>query len=115
MEELSWHSIIWYGAFSILVFYQQLHSKNIRGSSQVFEFALNLSAFLGMLTGIVYLIYYGWTVVWWASLAIFFIGLAATTVGVIVEKFTGAFALSLLAFFGWPVCAYLMFYNIPQN
>lgn len=113
MQTLSWTSIAFYCAFSIFVFYQQLHGKNFRGASQSFGLALNASAFAGMMTGLAYLLYYGWTVVWWAPVVILLIGLAATIVGLVVEKIVGLVALSVGGFIGWPVCAYYMFSHIP--
>ena len=113
MQALSWLSIAFYCAFGIFVFYQQLHVKNFRGASQGFLLALNLSAFIGMLTGIAYLVYYGWSVVWWASIIIFVFGLAASTLGFLIERIVGSLALSLGAFVGWPVCAFFMFQYVP--
>lgn len=103
-----------YCAFSILVFYQQLHVKNFRGASQAFALALNISALVGMLTGLAYLVYYGWSVVWWAPIVIFVIGILASMLGFIVERMVGAMALSVGAFIGWPVCAYFMFRYVPS-
>lgn len=114
MPTLSWPSIAAYCLFGIFVFYQQLHVKNFRGASQVFAMVLNISAFAGMLTGLVYLVYYGWVVVWWAPVVIFIIGLLASLVGLIFERAAGSLALSLGGFVGWPVSAYLMFHYIPK-
>lgn len=115
MQTLSWPSIAFYCVFSIFVFYQQLHVKNFRGASQSFALALNISAFAGMLTGLAYLLYYGWSVVWWAPIAVFLIGFVASSVlGFLVERVVGAFALSLGGFIGWPVCAYFMFSYVPS-
>jgi hypothetical protein len=113
MQTLSWTSIAFYCAFSIFVFYQQLHGKNFRGASQSFGLALNVSAIAGMMTGLAYLLYYGWTVVWWAPIVILVIGVAATLVGLLLEKLVGKEALSVGGFIGWPVCAYYMFSHIP--
>ena len=113
MQAISWPSVAFYCAFGIFVFYQQLHVKTFRGASQAFLLALNLSAVIGMLTGLVYLVYYGWSVVWWAPLVIFAIGLAASMLGFLVERVVGSLALSLGAFAGWPVCAFFMFQYVP--
>ena len=114
MQALSWTSVAFYSAFGIFAFYQQLHGKNFRGESQVFSLALNISAFASMLTGVAYLVYYGWSVVWWAPIVIFVIGLlAAGVLGFLLERLVGALALSLGGFIGWPVCAYFMFHYVP--
>jgi len=114
MQALSWTSVAFYIAFGIFAFYQQLHGKHFRGASQVFSLVLNISAFASMLTGVAYLVYYGWSVVWWAPILIFVIGiLAAGGLGFLLERLVGALALSLGGFIGWPVCAYFMFYYVP--
>ena len=81
MQTLSWLSIVFYCAFGIFVFYQQLHAKNFQGASQAFALTLNISAVAGMLTGIAYLVYYGWATVWWAPGVIFIVGLVASPIG----------------------------------
>jgi len=98
----------------MFVFYQQLHARNFRGSSKGFEAILMLSAFSGMITGLSYLIYYGWTVVWWVPIPIFVVGLLFTIVGAFVERLLGPIVLSLLGFIGWPLCAVAMFKYIPN-
>ena len=114
MEVISWSSALFYMFFGIFVYYQQLHVRDFQGESQLFNLLLTLSAFAGMLTGLAYLLVYGWTVVWWAPVLIFLISVVAgTTVGVIVESVVGKHALSLLGFVGWPLCAYWMFQAIP--
>ncbi len=114
MQTLSWPSIAFYCLFGIFVFYQQLHVKNFQGASQSFALALNISAFAGMLTGLAYLIYYGWSVVWWAPIVIFLIGLVASMFGFLLERLVGSLALSLGGFVGWPVSAYFMFSYVPS-
>lgn len=115
MQTLSMPSMVFYCAFSIFVFYQQLHVKNFQGASQSFVLALNISVFAGMLTGLAYLVYYGWSVVWWAPILIFVIGLLASMLGFLVEHVVGSLALSLGGFIGWPVCAYFMFSYVPAT
>ena len=115
MSVLSWPSIAFYCGFSTLIFYQQLHAKNFRGGSAAFGFALSISGLFGMLVGLAYLIYYGWSVVWWAPVVIFIVSLISFSIGLLVERVVGAFALSIAAFIGWPVCAYFMFKFIPSN
>jgi|UniRef100_UPI003784D08C hypothetical protein len=123
MQSISWLSVLFYCLFGMFVFYQQLqvrgfethpHLRGFRGSSQGFETILKFSAFAGRITGLVYLIYYGWTVVWWAPIPIYVVGLLFPIVGVFVERLLGSFALSLLGFIGWPLCAFAMFTHIPS-
>ncbi len=113
MEFLSWMSVLFYCLFSTFVYYQQLHVRDFQGASKVFELVLSLSAFTGMITGLAYLIYYGWTVVWWAPVVIFVIGILFTFIGIVIDQLLGKFTLSFLGFIGWPVCAYFMFHYVP--
>ena len=116
MGAMSWASIAFYCIFGVFVFYQQLHAKNFRGESQWFLFALNVSALLGVITALAYLVYYGWSVAWWAPIAILAIGvLVAGFLGVLVERLVGALAVSCAAFVGWPLAAYFMFRFVPVH
>lgn len=115
MQALLWPSIGFYCLFGVFIFYQQLHVKNFHGASQGFALALNISAILGMVTGVVYLVYYGWNVVWWAPLIVFVIGLLASMLGFLAERLVGATVLSVSAFAGWPACAYFMFSYVPRG
>jgi hypothetical protein len=114
MESLSWMSVLFYCLFCTFVYYQQLHIRHFQGASKAFELLLSLSAFAGLITGVVYLVYYGWTVVWWAPMVIFVIGILFTFIGVFIEQLLGKLTLSFLGFIGWPVCAYLMFHYVPE-
>ena len=67
-----------------------------------------------MITGLVFLVYYGFKVVWWAPLALFGIGLVFQFISNTIENLIGTFALSMLGFIGWPVCAFLMFASVPD-
>ena len=98
----------------MFVFYQQLHARDFRGASQSFGLVLSLFAFLGMLTGFAYLIYYGWVVVWWAPIPIFILGLLSSVVGFLIERVIGKLSISLLGFIAWPVCAFFMFRLVPN-
>ena len=115
MAALSWPSIIFYSLFSCFVFYQQLHGRRFSGANSVIGLLINISAFIGMVTGFIYLIYYGWSVVWWAPIVIFFIGLILSIFNFFLERLLGAYVLSIGGFIGWPVCAYLMFSYIPAG
>lgn len=113
-DALPWAVVITYCLYSMFIFYQQLHAKNFRGDSQIFLSTLVVSGFTGMLTGLMFLVYYGFMVVWWAPFVLFGLGLACQFVSNIIEGLIGAFALSMLGFIGWPVCAFLMFTSVPD-
>lgn len=114
MNSLSWSSIGFYCLFSIFLFYQQLHGRHFRGSSAAFGLVLSVSALIGTITGLAYLVYYGWSVVWWAPFIIFIVGVLAGIAGLALEKLTGPFAISFAGFLGWPVSAYFMFRTVPS-
>ena len=115
MNLLSWPSIGFFCLFSIFLFYQQLHIKTFRGSSQSFALALNISSLLGTLTALTYLLYYGWHVVWWAPILILISGMvSATVIRILVQGELGLTLLSATAFIGLPICAYFMFSLIPN-
>lgn len=114
MTALSWPSIGFYCLFSIFLFYQRLHLKQFRGESQGFHALLATSAMVGTLTGIAYLLYYGWSVAWWAPIFIFLLGMGAGIASVAFEHLVGALTLSLVGFVGWPISAYFMFKLMPD-
>ena len=103
MESLSWTSVLFFCLFGAFVHYQQLHVRDFQGASQAFELILSLSVFAGMITGVVCLIYYGWTVVWWVPIVTLVIGILFTFVGVVIEQLLGKFILTLLGFIGFAV------------
>lgn len=114
VEVISLASVIFYCIHGMFVNYQLLHMRDFRGTSEVCGLILSISAVAGTITGLSYLIYYGWTVVWWAPILIFFIGIVFSLVSVYIEELVGKFALSMFGFLGWPICAYLMFRYIPK-
>jgi hypothetical protein len=113
MQFFSWPSIIFYCLFSTFVFHQRLHSKNFQGASSHFEMILNTSLFFSYFTGIAYLIYYGWSVVWWVPIVIYIIDFLAIFIINIFVIMIGSVTVSICGFIGWPICAYFMFSYIP--
>jgi hypothetical protein len=110
MNLLSWPSIGFFCVFSIFLFYQQLHIRTFRSSSQSFALAFNISSLLGTLTATTYLLYYAWHVIWWAPIPILISGmLSATLVRILVRGEVGLTVLSTTAFIGLPISAYFMF------
>ena len=105
-----------YGIFSILVFYQQLHVKTFRGASQAFGMVLTVFAFLAMLTGLAFLIYYGYKVSWLGALGLFAIALLIKVVWFGIEAKLGirdlAPFLSIAGFAGIPVAGYFMWASV---
>jgi hypothetical protein len=109
MTRFVWPSIGLYCLMSVFVFYQQLHHKNFAGGSLGFSLALGMSAILGSLTGLFYLGYYGWNISWWAAVVVLALSVLTGFVSFAIERVSGAVAISLIGFVGWPICAYFMF------
>lgn len=113
MAALSIESIGYYCLLSSFVYYQQRHAKTFQGASDGFHDLLTYSAFLGMIAEYACLLYYGWSVVWWAPVVLFLLAVAFKFPVVLIEKAIGETTISLAGFVGWPVCAYLLFRSIP--
>lgn len=114
MSTISWPSIGYYCVFGVFVYYQQLHARDFRGSSLAFQTVLTLSGFAGMIVGLAYFIYYGWTVSWWVPILAFVLGIFAMIPAALVERIVGKLTFSLAGFLVWPFCAYLMFHHVPN-
>lgn len=112
MTTVNTDALFYYVAFSVFIYYQQLHVKSFRGSSQLFQVVLTLSAFLGVLTGMAYLIFYAVQVSILGAGIFFLASLATVFLNPILERIFGPLLLSLMAFVGWPICAYLMYQAI---
>jgi hypothetical protein len=105
MQYFSWYSIAIFCIFNLFIDSQWQTSKDFRGANKDYGVFLSLSASIGKLVTIAYLLYYGWAVIWWAPFAIYLIASVASTVRFLV---TG-FLIDLIGFIAWPVCAYFMF------
>jgi len=114
LELLSWPSVAFYSAFGIFVYYQRMYAQEFAGEGW-YKLLLIGSAFLGMITGFVYLVYCGITVAWWAPVIPLGMSVLATIPATLLERMVGRPTLSQIALIGWPVCAYLMFYTLPRS
>lgn len=100
---------------STLLFYQKLHLKNFDGASKGFETILGLSAMLGTMTGVGFLIYFGIYASWSGAAILFVCGFtSAALIGGMVERLIGGLTMSMTAFVVWPICAYLLFTRVPS-
>jgi len=97
----------------MFLYYQQLHLRDFHGSSKVFEFVLSVFVFLGMITGLVFLVIYAVKVIWWAPFVLLGISILFTIIGVLIENLVGKFSLSFIGFIALPIFAFLMFKTIP--
>lgn len=114
MDVLSWPTVAFYSAFGVFVYYQRLYAQEYAGDG-LYKLFLVGSAFLGMVTGFVYLVYYAWTIAWWAPVIPLTMSVVATIPAILLERMVGRLALSQIAVIGWPVCAYLMFYTLLRS
>lgn len=109
--------IISYAAFSFFLFYQQLHIKNFRGSSEAFRAILVIFSFGGMLFGWVFLIYWGYKVSWLQAAVLFGIAFTIKTVWFPIEAKLGLrnsyWFFSLAGFIALPVSGYFMWAALP--
>lgn len=111
---IPWTVIIPYCLLSMFLYYQKLHAKDFRGASRTFWNILVSTGFIGTATGIVFLIYYGFKVIWWAPLLLFVLGIGFQMLSTFLEDLIGIFAISMLGFIGWPICAVFMFISVPN-
>jgi len=109
--------IVSYTIFSFFGFYQKLHIKNFRGSSQGFLLALNLFTLIATLFGIGFLIYYGFSVSWVNAGILIAIAFAIKFVWFPLEAKIGikdlATYFSLLGFLVMPICGVFMWLALP--
>lgn len=115
MNNIVWLSAGAYCVFCVFCFYQKLHMKNFQGASQGFHTLLTVFVFLSMISGLGYLVIYGYKVDWIAAVIIFILGVAATIPGLLIERIIGLHAMSLAGFVVVPVAGYIMFSSIPTG
>lgn len=108
MQNFSWYSIAIFCVFNLFVESQWQSSKKFQGASTSYGVALKIFASIGKLIEIAYLLYYGWAVVWWAPIAIYFIALMTSPLRFFAGSL-GVIAINTIGFIAWPVCAYFMF------
>ena len=113
MNNISWISVLFFALYAMFLASQSFHASMPQHIGTALVWPLHISVILGIITGLIYLVYYGVIVVWWAPILILVIGWSC--VGLFIPfRSKGLLALSLLGFLGWPVCAYLMFVTIPN-
>lgn len=115
--EIPWQLFVAYTIYSFFGFYQKLHIKNFRGSSQGFLLALNLFALATMVFGVGFLIYWGWSVSWLQAIGVFVIAFVIQSIWFFFEAKWGLrnsyFMLSLLGFVAIPASGVFMWLALP--
>jgi len=102
-----------FGFFGLFLFYQSMHHSSGSVPPGGPDMAFSASIAAGGLCSVAFLVYFGWRTVWWAPFALLLLFLPFLIVGVVAERIIGRVAWAALGFLGWPVCAYLMFSNVP--
>jgi hypothetical protein len=115
MENFETWNVLYYVLFLTFINYQQKHYQNFRGHSVVGEFILGLYAYGGMIVALTFLVYYGFTVEWWAPFVLFLMGIIGMSIMVLVQQIIGLEILSILGFIIVPITGYLMFDTIPNS
>lgn len=112
--------LISYSVFSLFEYYQTLHARTFRGSSQSFGLLLNLSAFLGMVFGLGFLLYYGYAVKWYLPVVLLAVSLIVDLLFfMLVEVQVGWYyfplVMSLSAFVVLPTSGFFMIMSLPAR
>jgi len=109
--------IISYVVFSFFLFYQQLHLKNFRGSSELFQLGLGLFALLAMIYGLCFLIYWGINVSWIQAVILFAISIGVNIIWFPIEAKLGLrnsyWIFSLIGFITIPISGFFMWASLP--
>lgn len=115
--QIPWQLLIAYTIYNFFAFYQKLHVKNFRGSSQGFLLVLNIFALATTLFGIGFLIYWGWNVSWLQAIAVFVVALVIQSIWFFFEAKLGLresyFVVSLIGFLVIPVSGVFMWFALP--
>lgn len=109
--------LVSYTLFSFFGFYQKLHIKNFKGSSQGLLLILNLFVLVATLYGFGFLLYYGYSVSWVQAIVLVVISLLIQFVWFPIEAKLGIqylyVYLSLSGFLVLPICAFFMWQSLP--
>ena len=111
------------GAFTGLVFFslaQATYSTSFKGEAAGIQAAATLSALLGVVVGLIYLAYYGYSTAWYWPFALLAIGVVSNwllrSVAVrIADPRNVNMTLGLIGFIGWPAAAILAFILTPGD
>jgi hypothetical protein len=110
MDNVFTLSTLYYSLFGTFLFYQQRHSANFKGASNLFHIFLSIFSILGSISGLVYIIALWYNTHWYTALAVFATAIIfSVTVGYILALVIGRFTTSMLGFIALPIFGILMF------
>lgn len=109
--------VIGYSTFSLFHYYQLLHAKNFRGSSNTFNFVLSSFGFLCMIFMYGFLIYVWYKSVWYYPLILFGIGFVLKNIFFALEAYLNIreyyWVFSIIGFVAIPISIIFMIMNLP--
>ena len=104
---MSWTLAFAWCLLAAFLFAQQSEIHRFKGASQVYLFALNVSAILGLLASIALFVYGFFQLAWYWPLALLVTSVLTSAIFVEVgEKIVSRFVLAVIAFIGWPLSAF---------
>jgi len=117
-DYFSWEIVGLYIAYSIFAAQQKFCVRDFRGSNQLYRLALGYFAFLTMVFGLGFLIYFGLKTAWWTPFILFVGGLLAyLPFTFLIETFTERFihlqVWGAASFLAIPIIAYLLLKLTP--
>jgi hypothetical protein len=107
MSNFVWPSLGLFFLLTVLLAHQENFSKQFSSEDPTFKFLLTSSRFAGAITGLSYMVFYGWHISWWVALLLVLVLFAAGIVALFTEKLTPK--VTKAALWAWPICAYFMF------
>jgi len=112
-ESLPWSVIITYCVYASFAAFQKFCVRDFRGRNEGYRMALGFFAFLTMVFGIGFLVFYGFSTVWWAPIVLFVFGILAYIPLGFLEEIIPMWILGLLSFIVIPICGGLLIYFTP--
>lgn len=111
MGSIPYSSFVALCATLFFVWAQEIHFRDFRGASKVFEGVLALLTLAGKAAVLAYILFVGFTVSWGSAVMAVIGGLIATSMA---SRVLGAIVpvpyISVIGLLGLPVSAFLMFY-----
>jgi hypothetical protein len=113
MSNFIWPSLGLFFLLAFLLAHQEKFSKEFSADDRTMKFLLKSSRFAGAITGLSYMVFYGWQISWWVAPLLVLVLFAAGIVALFTEKLTPK--VTMAAFWTWPICAYFMFKLLLTN
>lgn len=112
-DALPIHIIIAFSFYSFIATQQKVAIQLFRGRSRGYYHILMMFMAATSLFGIGYLVYYAFTVAWWAAVALFIIELLAFVILGFIGAFIPAWIIALSSFVTIPLLGLYLIHSIP--